>query len=161
MAKTREERERRKLPNATSEEERKRRIRANKKKWKEANPEAVRAAQKRHRESGYHTQYRKRPEHKERQKGYHTKYNYGLTIDQYRELAAAQGALCAICMTPPAGRYGLVVDHCHETGKVRGLLCQRCNTALGHARDNVLTLYAMVAYLQGHRSAAGAESTGE
>jgi hypothetical protein len=52
---------------------------------------------------------------------------YGLTVQTYAALVAAQDGRCAACGV----RSELVVDHCHASGAVRGLLCIRCNTALG------------------------------
>lgn len=74
---------------------------------------------------------------------------YGLTLDQYDELARRQGFVCAICHNPNniEGRE-LTVDHCHATNKIRGLLCHSCNLALGLIDDNITTLYSMIEYLE-------------
>ncbi len=61
---------------------------------------------------------------------------YGLTLEEYRRMEAAQGGLCAVCNEPERPcKDGTVrrlgVDHCHATGQVRELLCRRCNTLLG------------------------------
>lgn len=69
---------------------------------------------------------------------------YGITIDQYDTMLAAQGGGCAICdrkdsgIPQRAGRRDCAfhVDHCHETGEVRGLLCRACNSALGNLMDS-------------------------
>jgi hypothetical protein len=66
---------------------------------------------------------------------------YGLTLEVYESMLAAQGAVCAICGNPPGTRGGpgigrsLSVDHDHATGKVRGLLCHHCNVAIGYFRE--------------------------
>jgi ribosomal protein L24E len=53
---------------------------------------------------------------------------YGLTIEQFDEMLAEQGGVCAICGTDtPLGRGTFHVDHDHQTGQVRGLLCHPCN----------------------------------
>ena len=44
------------------------------------------------------------------------------------ELTAAQGGLCALCLT---GGLVLVLDHEHSTGLARGMLCRPCNTREG------------------------------
>lgn len=51
---------------------------------------------------------------------------YGLTVEQFEALWAAQGRRCAICWRPVRVRRP-AVDHDHETGEVRGLLCRKCN----------------------------------
>lgn len=55
---------------------------------------------------------------------------FGITVEQYDRMLAAQDGACAICGKPPT-RIALAVDHCHETGVVRALLCTTCNTMLG------------------------------
>jgi hypothetical protein len=61
------------------------------------------------------------------------KYNFGITLEQFNELFAAQNGKCAICQKEFGKEYKnrANVDHCHATGKVRGLLCFRCNTSVG------------------------------
>src|SRR5438270_7081083 len=51
---------------------------------------------------------------------HHLRTYYGLTLEEYDALYAAQNGCCAMCRQP---RRILEVDHCHSTGKVRGLLC--------------------------------------
>ena len=78
---------------------------------------------------------------------------YGLTMDEFEKMAAAQGGVCAICGKPPYGDHEnprktrLSVDHDHETRKVRGLLCDVCNVGLGHFKDNPDLLAAAIRYL--------------
>lgn len=61
---------------------------------------------------------------------------YGLTLQEWLDMAAAQGYTCYICHRAPKGQ--LVIDHEHVIGWkkyppeirklcVRGLLCFRCN----------------------------------
>lgn len=74
---------------------------------------------------------------------------YGITQDQYEEMFAAQGNVCAICGKPQPGSSKLFhVDHSHRTGKVRGILCPRCNTGLGMFKDNPAALRAAADYLE-------------
>lgn len=79
---------------------------------------------------------------------------YGITLDEYEAMHAAQDGRCAICIQPETRvLYGklarLVVDHNHATGKVRALLCHRCNTALGAVEDAAFRAAAL-AYLEAH-----------
>ncbi|WP_406418459.1 endonuclease VII domain-containing protein [Streptomyces sp. NBC_01614] len=61
-----------------------------------------------------------------------------------------QGGACAICRGRNKSGHQLHVDHDHTTGRVRALLCQQCNAMLGHARDDIETLRAAIAYLERH-----------
>lgn len=61
---------------------------------------------------------------------------YGLSEDDYLQLATNQGFNCKICNLPSSNGKPLFVDHCHSTGKVRGLLCSLCNSAIGKLKDS-------------------------
>jgi hypothetical protein len=74
--------------------------------------------------------------------------NYGMTVEQYEAMVAAQDHKCALCRRTPGHR--LHVDHNHATGAVRQLLCRPCNYALGNAQDDPALLRAMAAYLERH-----------
>lgn len=79
------------------------------------------------------------------------KHQYGLTIDQFKELEAKQDNKCYICGIE--GGYNnkpLYVDHCHKSGVVRKLLCQHCNSGLGMFKDNPELLTKAVDYLKEH-----------
>jgi hypothetical protein len=83
------------------------------------------------------------------------KSNYGLTLEQYEAMVAAQGGRCAICGTDHPGSSRIKywsVDHDHETDAVRGLLCHGCNTGLGAFGDDIERLTKAVAYLQSYRT---------
>lgn len=69
---------------------------------------------------------------------------YGITVEQYDEMVAAQDGRCAICGDAPEQLY---VDHCHSTGVVRGLLCHGCNSGIGFLRDHPEILTAAIGYL--------------
>jgi hypothetical protein len=72
---------------------------------------------------------------------------YGITLDEYDAMLAAQGGGCAIC--GGKRRTNLDVDHCHKTLLVRGLLCRQCNRRLlTAARDNPDVLRAAITYLE-------------
>jgi len=81
------------------------------------------------------------------------KKKYGISLEDYQQMAEQQGDCCAICGTTEKGmargrkRYWSV-DHNHETGAVRGLLCQKCNTLIGLADDNVEILRKAILYLE-------------
>lgn len=76
--------------------------------------------------------------YKERRVGkdwaYSIKAKYGLTVEQYENILAAQGYKCAICQRDTSQIYKsksrLSVDHDHITGAVRGILCTGCNGRL-------------------------------
>jgi len=82
------------------------------------------------------------------------KHNFGISLEEYKEMLLAQDFGCAICgktetiIDPRTGTPRmLAVDHCHETGKVRGLLCFACNSAIGSARHSTEILEEMINYL--------------
>lgn len=80
---------------------------------------------------------------------------YGLTVDQYEAMVAAQGGACAICGGPPSDGKRWHIDHDHSCcpkGRscgqcVRGLLCAHCNWGLGWFRDNKDFLARAISYL--------------
>lgn len=72
------------------------------------------------------------------------KAKYGLTLDQYNAMHAAQEGQCAICGT---AEEKLVVDLNHATGSVRSLLCHLCNAMIGCARESADILVNAAAYL--------------
>lgn len=85
------------------------------------------------------------------------KSNYGIGIEDYNQMLADQGGVCAICKLPETSKtpYGgpikpLSVDHNHNTGTVRGLLCTQCNYMIGHCRENREFLLEGVKYLDKH-----------
>src|SRR3990167_1814227 len=73
---------------------------------------------------------------------------YGITPEQYAELARAQGGTCAICARLPKNGHPLVVDHDHVTNTVRGLLCHNCNLTLGKFEDKPEWLERAAGYLR-------------
>ena len=78
---------------------------------------------------------------------------YGLTLEDYERLLAAQGGVCAICESPPGANGGpgtrrfLAIDHNHATGKIRGLLCHHCNVAIGYLHEDLTLFDKARAYL--------------
>jgi hypothetical protein len=82
---------------------------------------------------------------------------YGLTLETYNVMLAAQGGVCAICKGAETyqpktydGPKALSVDHNHATGAIRGLLCSRCNYMIGHSMENPDVLIEGAAYLRKH-----------
>ncbi len=76
------------------------------------------------------------------------KRHYGMTVEMYEDLLAAQNNACAICKaTRGAKRQRLHVDHDHATGRIRGLLCSACNRGIGFFKDSPNLLQTAAAYL--------------
>lgn len=83
---------------------------------------------------------------------------FGLSVDEFDSMLAAQGGGCACCGGVETHRYAsgktkaLSVDHDHATGDVRGLLCVKCNRAIGYFDDSPLRMRAAADYLECHQS---------
>lgn len=82
---------------------------------------------------------------------YHKWYvrsKYGIEINDYENLLAAQDNKCAICRKPASEiTKRLFVDHDHKTNAVRGLLCSDCNFGLGNFKDSKKLLLSAAKYL--------------
>lgn len=107
--------------------------------WREQNPEKMAV-------------YRVRWAEDKRRKNLLT--NYGITIEQYDEMLAAQDGRCAICRRPETkrgpkgGTRRLSVDHVHDgTQRVRGLLCLSCNSGLANFLESTEVLSRAIDYL--------------
>jgi hypothetical protein len=74
------------------------------------------------------------------------KNTYGLSLDEFYEMLAAQKYKCAICSIP-IDEFTRHIDHDHDTRLIRGLLCARCNHGLGHFRDSINILQSAAKYL--------------
>lgn len=75
---------------------------------------------------------------------------YGLTVEEFDRLFAAQGGKCICGATEPGGKHRRFhVDHDHATGRVRGILCHGCNTALGLVGESPDRLEMLARYLRG------------
>lgn len=83
---------------------------------------------------------------KSRQPRSRLKERYGITEEEYYQMALEQGYRCKICNKEQVTRR-FCVDHCHKTGRVRGLLCSSCNKMLGLAKDNQEILHQAIFYL--------------
>jgi hypothetical protein len=93
----------------------------------------------------------------DRIRNWRVKSKFGLSVQEYDAMYAAQGGVCAICKRQETGKSRgsdatklLAVDHDHKTGKVRALLCAQCNQALGMFCDSPRLLQAAIEYLKEH-----------
>jgi hypothetical protein len=73
---------------------------------------------------------------------------YGISLDDYNAMYAAQRGVCAICGREPNGHGALHVDHDHASGVVRGLLCFSCNYAIGAFQDSPEIARRAASYLE-------------
>lgn len=72
-------------------------------------------------------------EAKRKRKDYNLRKRYGITLEQFESILAAQGGVCAVCKQ---GDKVFCLDHNHKTLEVRGILCLNCNLrVIGGARD--------------------------
>lgn len=134
--------------------------------WREANPERVKAATKRHDKKRSQTPERKaarlryiaawkeRNPGKSKEHGWrnHLKSRYGTTPEEYQAKFDAQNGQCEICKCAlePAPSVKTHLDHDHKTGRLRGLLCSKCNTRLPAIEDRVFAGQAEL-YLARHK----------
>ena len=110
--------------------------------WQRENPEAVAARTEAFRAAG---------KKKIADRKSHLKRKYGLTIEEYDAMLAAQDGGCASCGKPNPDN----VDHDHETGRVRGILCWNCNVGVGQFEDDIERLITATAYLDRDDELAG------
>jgi len=88
-----------------------------------------------------HKEYNNIEQTKEKVKNRQLKTNYGISLNEYKDLLQKQ-----------ENKYSkLCVDHCHITGKFRGLLCTQCNSGLGYFKDNEEILLNAIEYLRSRR----------
>lgn len=114
------------------------------KNWRKANPDKVKAYNRKSGRSENATRYRR---------DFHLRKNYGITLNEYNAMLEIQNHMCAVCKHPQTSKgCRLSVDHCHRTGKVRGLLCVSCNAALGLVKESTDTLIAAVEYLNASKT---------
>ncbi len=117
-------------------------IKERKKYWRKQNPDKVRARKAR---------YRKRYPEKVRlaHRSWVLKNNFGISIEQYKDIFDKQGGCCAICgIHSSKYQRTLAVDHNHITNKVRGLLCFNCNNALGRFKDSPEIMRKAIKYIE-------------
>jgi len=103
--------------------------------WQQANPERVRASQLKHRQR-YPLQLRR----------LHLRSKFGMTLEDYDGLLAAQEGGCAICGEQPTGGQSMHIDHWQTD--VRGILCVRCNNGLGQFKESPELLLRAAEYVR-------------
>lgn len=79
---------------------------------------------------------------------------FGIDLEEYTKMLAAQNGSCKICKKPETAVIRgtlarLAVDHNHLTGEVRGLLCLRCNTGIAFLDNNPGILPEVLKYMEG------------
>lgn len=86
---------------------------------------------------------------RDRYRRYELKRKYGITLEKFNEMLAAQDGKCAICggVKSWGERKALCVDHNHETGAVRAILCNSCNAGIGDFRESPELLTKAIQYL--------------
>ncbi len=94
-----------------------------------------------------HPEYKSPRENPEQRRAYKLRSKFGVTIETYDRMLAAQNGVCAICLRACGSGRRLAVDHCHKSGAVRGLLCKACNTGIGFLEDSSELLDMAKAYL--------------
>jgi hypothetical protein len=88
-----------------------------------------------------------RPDGPVNRKDRNLRKNYGITLEQYRELEELQDCRCKICGVEASEQNVLHVDHCHNSNEIRGLLCSTCNLGLGMFKDSTTLLSGAIGYL--------------
>lgn len=77
------------------------------------------------------TEQNKKPAYVERKRNYLLLKEYGITLDQYKELLERQGHRCPVCQAAfEPGNYSYHVDHAHSgkfAGRIRAILHSECN----------------------------------
>jgi hypothetical protein len=74
---------------------------------------------------------------------------YGISLEEYKEILAAQGHRCPVCLKPLSG-VSNPVDHDHKTGVVRGVLCTYCNRRRVGQHTDWELVDRMAKYLKDH-----------
>lgn len=102
--------------------------------------------------------YCKQCHYQRMQKG-RLKHQYGITLDEYREMFKKQKGKCASCgeeektITRKGNPRKLCVDHDHITGLVRELLCSQCNVGIGMFEDSIAKIEKALNYMRRHKTA--------
>lgn len=113
--------------------------RENSARYRAANPEKIKASQRRQRERdpfGFRAR--------------HYQKKYGLSVDFVLSEVEKQNNCCKICKDPFVEHPA--VDHGHDTGKYRGMLDRECNRGLGQFRDDPARIFSALLYLVDHKN---------
>lgn len=127
--------------------------------WRRRNPEwRAKEAERRRADTDY--QERRRKYNRDRYYGreewtrdLRLRRAFGITLEQYRELEAKQGGVCAICGQKCKSGRDLAVDHDHRTDEIRGLLCMNCNRAIGWLQEDPELIEKAARYVRENRTA--------
>jgi hypothetical protein len=96
------------------------------------------------------TEFRRQNMSARERKDFDLRSKHRITLEQFEQILAEQGGVCAICKRLPDGNgvsgNTLHVDHCHKTDAIRGLLCRDCNLGLGQFRDSIETIDRAIEY---------------
>lgn len=78
-----------------------------------------------------HKVYTQNPDIKLKRRDYSLRKNFGITLDQYKDLMNLQDNKCPICLEKfQEGNYSYPVDHAHagpNAGAIRAIVHDRCN----------------------------------
>lgn len=76
------------------------------------------------------------------------KKDFGISLDEYNQILASQGGVCAICgRTEKENKKMLAVDHDHTTLKNRAILCSSCNLTIGFIEKNKIDIDKIKEYI--------------
>lgn len=87
-------------------------------------------------------------EKKRRAKHNYLMRTYGVSLEEWEAVFAAQGEVCAICGKAGSGKRAPHTDHDHKTGLFRGIVCFFCNAYLLRQRVTPDLLRRAAAYLE-------------
>ncbi len=104
------------------------------KRWQQTHPEHMREYRQRNRDRRA-LQMRR----------LHLRRRFGMTLEDYDNVLAAQGGGCAICGDKPVEGQSMHIDHKGEA--VRGILCVRCNNGLGQYKETPELLLRAAEYI--------------
>jgi hypothetical protein len=125
--------------------------------WTARNPDRVSSSRRRRRERNWRVW-------RAYDQACHLKNTFGIGIERYREILAAQNGRCAICGSTepratvnagPSARFCLDHDHrfsAKDPRGHRGLLCQPCNRGLAAFEDDVARMKKAIEYVHEHRT---------